>query len=270
MSGSGGDVNPPARHSLVRFFSDRSPSFWVSIVLATISFIAIFTSAPYTHYGIVAHWGNAIGAAIFFGAIPLFVAWLIRRLRSASKVRWKRSAGSDVINRVADGEVANSTKETGKEISSPTEENEVLRSVKSSLEMTDLHPCIRDAALPRWQYGFYSDAVIEAAKALTASTQRKLRRWDLADDGLMQQAFSDDPPKPGSPRLRFIGDSATPTIRSRMRGARGLAQACYAGIRNTAAHQQNVGWTAGVALEYLAAFSILARWIDECEVYRID
>lgn len=259
MSGSRDDMNPPARYSFVRIARGRSPLFWVSIVLATTAFIAIFTSKPYNHDSILVRWGNAIGAAIFFGAIPWLIVWPARRLRSALKTRSKRSTGSDAVNSVTETEISSSTKQ-----------NEELKPIKSSLEVADLHPYIRDAVLPRWQYGFYSDAVGEAAKALTATTQRKLRRWDLADDGLMQQAFSDEPPKPGSPRLRFVGDPTTPTIRSRIRGARGLAQACYAGIRNIAAHQQNVGWTAEMALEYLAAFSILARWIDDCEVYRVD
>jgi hypothetical protein len=86
----------------------------------------------------------------------------------------------------------------------------------------------------------------------------------------MQQAFSDDPPKPGMPRLRFPGKASTPTWASRSRGARFFAQGCYAGIRNVAAHEHRVDWSDDVALEYLAAFSILARWIDECEVYRLD
>ena len=86
----------------------------------------------------------------------------------------------------------------------------------------------------------------------------------------MQKAFSEDPPKPGDPRLRFIGDMNTPIMRSRIRGARGLGQGCYAGIRNAAAHIANVQWSADEAFEYLVAFSILSRWIEECEVHRVD
>ena len=121
-----------------------------------------------------------------------------------------------------------------------SKDGEGLIPTESTLRVVDLHPCIREAALPRWRHGFYSDAVSEAAKALTASTQRKLRRWDVADDSLMQQAFSDEAPKPGAPRLRFFGDPTIPTMRSRIRGARGLAQGCYAGIRNIAAHEHNI------------------------------
>ncbi len=55
-----------------------------------------------------------------------------------------------------------------------------------------------------------------------------------------------------------------------MRGARFFSQGRYAGIRNIAAHELEVAWSKEMCLEYLAAFSILARWIDECEINRID
>ena len=37
------------------------------------------------------------------------------------------------------------------------------------------------------------------------------------------------------------------------------------GIRNISAHVDGLELTDQVALEQLAAFSVLARWIDECE-----
>jgi hypothetical protein len=51
------------------------------------------------------------------------------------------------------------------------------------------------------------------------------------------------------------------------RGAlRPFAEGCFAGLRNPAAHEHGPEWDEQRALEYLAAFSILARWIDECRV----
>ena len=41
---------------------------------------------------------------------------------------------------------------------------------------------------------------------------------------------------------------------------------CFEVIRNPAAHQHGLVLTEQVALEQLAAFSLLARWVDECEV----
>jgi hypothetical protein len=43
------------------------------------------------------------------------------------------------------------------------------------------------------------------------------------------------------------------------------AAGCFAGIRNPASHEHGDDWSEQKALEYLAALSILARWIDECE-----
>lgn len=41
---------------------------------------------------------------------------------------------------------------------------------------------------------------------------------------------------------------------------------CFTGIRNPAVHDNGLKLTEQVALEQLAAFSVLARWIDECTV----
>jgi hypothetical protein len=136
--------------------------------------------------------------------------------------------------------------------------------------LSDLHPWVRDAAKDSWLTGSYRHSVEQAAKSINAETQTKLRRRDLSDLGLINESFSEKPPEHGKPRLRFPGDRETSTWANRMRGARAFAEGCFAGIRNVAAHERDVDWTRQVAFEYLCAFSILARWIDECEVYRTD
>ncbi|WP_369812881.1 TIGR02391 family protein [Frankia sp. R43] len=134
-----------------------------------------------------------------------------------------------------------------------------------------LHPWIYDFALvDLWEGGHFRQAVEQAGRSVSGQTQAKSRRFDIADDKLIQDLLSDNEPKPGAPRLRFPGDQKTPTWGNRMRGARFFSQGCYAGIRNIAAHEQHVPWSKEHCLEYLAAFSILARWIDECELYRLD
>ena len=50
------------------------------------------------------------------------------------------------------------------------------------------------------------------------------------------------------------------------RGARALAEGIYAGIRNPFNHESPHDIDEQVALEYLAALSILARWVDESEL----
>jgi hypothetical protein len=44
---------------------------------------------------------------------------------------------------------------------------------------------------------------------------------------------------------------------------------CFEAIRNLAAHVDGLHLSEQVALEQLAAFSLLARWIDECEVQSV-
>jgi hypothetical protein len=129
-----------------------------------------------------------------------------------------------------------------------------------------LHPWVWDAASTFWDAGHYRQAVEQAARAVTAHTQAKVRRRDIADDDLMAQVLTLDSPKTGAPRLRVPGHRDTPTWRSRQRGALAFAQGCYFGIRNPAVHEHELDWPEQEALEYLAAFSVLARWISECEV----
>jgi uncharacterized protein (TIGR02391 family) len=144
-----------------------------------------------------------------------------------------------------------------------------LRPQAPSLPADELHPWVWDAARTFWDAGQHAVAVEQAAKSVTAHTQQKTG-MSLADDDLMAQAWSDDPPKRDRPRLRFEGDRESPTWRSRQKGARFLALGCYAGIRNIAAHAVSPDWSPQVALEALAAFSIVARWVDEASVVAAD
>ena len=64
----------------------------------------------------------------------------------------------------------------------------------------------------------------------------------------------------------FQGDRSFATWRSRQNGGNQLGAGCFEGIRNLAAHEHELDLPEQVALEQLAAFSLLARWIDECDV----
>jgi uncharacterized protein (TIGR02391 family) len=128
-----------------------------------------------------------------------------------------------------------------------------------------LHPWVWDAARTFWQAGQYQEAVNVASRAVVAHTQQKTGRTDLADDDLMREVFSLNAPTPQNPRLRFRGDRQKPTWVSRQRGALGFATGCFAGIRNVTMHEHALELPEQTALEYLASFSVLARWIDECE-----
>jgi uncharacterized protein (TIGR02391 family) len=142
-----------------------------------------------------------------------------------------------------------------------------LRPEAPTLPADQLHPWVWDAARTFWDAGAHAVAVEQAAKSITAHTQQKTG-YQLADDDLMSQVWSDEPPKADRPRLRFPGNRNAKTWQSRQRGARSLAQGCYGGIRNVVAHENAPDWPQQLALEYLACLSVLARWINEAEVQR--
>ena len=123
------------------------------------------------------------------------------------------------------------------------------------------HPWVWQAALTLWDSKHYRQAVHAAATAITAHTQTKLGRTDVADDALMQEAFSPNSPQQGKPRLRCPGDPNDQTVKSRQRGALQYVIGCYFAIRNPATHETSE-WDQQMALEHPAALSVLARWID--------
>ena len=139
--------------------------------------------------------------------------------------------------------------------------------VEDTLRLADLHPWVRDPALPLWRTGHFRNAVEEAAKSVNAATQQKLGRQDKSEWGLLADAFNEAAPQPGVPRLRPIADPGTPTYHNLRDGAFHFGRGCYQGIRNVAAHQ-TVNWDSGIALQYLVTFSVLATWIDQCYVER--
>jgi len=141
----------------------------------------------------------------------------------------------------------------------------MLRTEGPALPANELHPWVWDAAQTFWEAGEHAVAAEQAAKSITAHTRSKTGS-KLSDLDLQAQVWSDDSPAANKPRLRLPGDRSTDTWQSRQRGAKFFAMGCYAGIRNPAAHEHDPDWGEQVALEYLAALSVLARWIDEAEV----
>jgi hypothetical protein len=140
-----------------------------------------------------------------------------------------------------------------------------MRPDSPDLVADQFHPWVWDAAAPLWFAGSRQEAVHAAARSVHARLQQKLGRFDASETSLCREAFSLDAPAPGRPRLRFRGDRTSDTWRSRQQGGMQLGAGCFAGIRNPAAHEDRLVLTEQVALEQLAAFSLLARWIDECE-----
>ncbi|MCL1898927.1 MAG: TIGR02391 family protein [Promicromonosporaceae bacterium] len=126
-----------------------------------------------------------------------------------------------------------------------------------------LHPWVWDGARSLWASRHFRSAVEDALKKVNADTQNKIDRRDVSESALFQEAFSAKLPEPSKPRLRRRKDDGSDTFRSMQEGAIALAQGIYKGIRNPLGHADPTDLDEQVALECLAALSVLARWVDE-------
>ncbi|MBE5502558.1 TIGR02391 family protein [Mycobacteroides abscessus subsp. massiliense] len=125
-----------------------------------------------------------------------------------------------------------------------------------------LHPWVWSGAQSLWGSRHFRSAVEDAAKKVNAETQNKVGRRNVSETKLFQESFSLDPAAEGRPRLRRMPDDGSDTYKSLQRGAMALAEGIYAGIRNPFNHDDPSDIDEQVALEYLAALSVLARWVD--------
>lgn len=126
-----------------------------------------------------------------------------------------------------------------------------------------LHPWVWSGAESLWGSRHFRSAVEDAAKKVNAETQNKVGRRDVSETNLFKESFSVDAAAPGKARLRRMQADGSDTYKSMQRGAMALAEGIYAGIRNPFNHEDPSDIEEQVALEYLAALSVLARWVDE-------
>ncbi len=145
------------------------------------------------------------------------------------------------------------------------ETREKLGSDAPTMTADALHPSVWGAASKHWQVGHFSAAVQRAATMLNAEVQDRVGRHDVSDAGLMQQTFSLDSPQAGRPRLRWGGDDSDLTVKAMCQGILNMSQGVFSAIRNPATHSTD-DMARQEALEQLATLSILARWIDRCEL----
>ncbi|WP_164198893.1 TIGR02391 family protein [[Micrococcus luteus] ATCC 49442] len=131
-----------------------------------------------------------------------------------------------------------------------------------------LHPWVWRGAQSLWASGHYADAVETAAKMVNAELQNKSGRRDISDAKLCADVFSVNEPSEKAPRLRFAGDRSSETWRSRQEGAAALSRGAFTAIRNRLAHHGDTDLSEHEALEHLAVFSVIARWVEECAVER--
>lgn len=138
------------------------------------------------------------------------------------------------------------------------------------LPADQLHTTVWLAASAQWRTGHRHEAVLAGAKSVNSILQQKLGRRDLSEVKLVRDSFSDKPPVPGRPRLRFAGIEDEQTRESMREGAMNFGAGCFMAIRNPIGHLPNDEHELSEqeALERLAALSLLARWIDQAEVIR--
>jgi hypothetical protein len=137
------------------------------------------------------------------------------------------------------------------------------------ISAANLHPWVWSGAASLWRSGHFRSAVEDAAKKVNAETQNKIDRRDVGETRLFQEAFNVDAPAVGKKRLRRMANDGSETYKSMQRGAMALAEGIYAGIRNPFNHDDPKDIDEQTALEYLAALSVLARWVDESSVEAI-
>ena len=135
-----------------------------------------------------------------------------------------------------------------------------------TLDASRLHPWAWEGARSLWQSGHYREAVTAAARKINAETQNKVGQRDVSETALFNQVFNEEPPKTDKPRLRLPEDDGGKTALAVRRGLRSFAEGCFAAIRNPASHDDLDELPEGEALEQLASFSVLARWVDRAEV----
>lgn len=152
------------------------------------------------------------------------------------------------------------------------EVDEHLGAAGPALVASQLHAWVWDAARPAWGGGNFEDAVDAAARNVNSRLRAKLSRKDIGEADLVAQAFSDKPGDLNNPRLRLPlpAGLADATVRNIQGGVIAYGKGLFQAVRNPLAHEApaDIEMAEGEALECLAAFSLLARWIDRAEVHR--
>lgn len=134
-----------------------------------------------------------------------------------------------------------------------------------TVDVAQLHPAVWGQAARLWRDGHYRQAVSAAADSVVQLVKARTGRNDIADTSQWQQAFSNNPPRPGEPRLRWPGDPSDQTVKSMNEGLRNFAPGAQMTIRNPATHGPGE-MAQQEAVERLSVLSLLARWVDQCDL----
>ena len=146
-----------------------------------------------------------------------------------------------------------------------TKHNKILGPEGPALVAESLHPWIWDAAMKLWTDGHYKQAVDNAWNNLVKHTQNKTGSKSTGTK-LYSNLFTCGP-NDNRP-LGFCKISKeTEDWKSAHQGAHHYGMGCALRIRNLTAHTTDE-LDEQKALEYLAALSVLARWVYEATVLR--
>jgi Protein of unknown function (Hypoth_ymh) len=107
------------------------------------------------------------------------------------------------------------------------------------LSANQLHALVWRSASAQWSTGHRHEAVLAAAKAVNSMLQAKLGRRDASDVKLVREAFSENDPETGRPRLRFPEIQDEQTRESMRQGAMNFGSGCFQAIRNPLGHLLN-------------------------------
>ncbi len=137
---------------------------------------------------------------------------------------------------------------------------------------SQFHPVVWSGASAHWTTHQYRVAVREAAEGLTVHWKERLSRSDVDDTVFWQQTLSPGAPEPGKPKLVWPGSPDDKTVKSMRGGLEPLAKALNAlatglnlTVRNVTTHTRSE-LSEQEAMERLAAYSYLARLLDQCEL----
>jgi uncharacterized protein (TIGR02391 family) len=134
-----------------------------------------------------------------------------------------------------------------------------------TVDVAQMHPAAWGQAARLWRDGHYRQAVSAAADGVVQLVKSRTGGPELDDTTRWNQAFSEKDPEPGRPRLRWPGDQTDRTVVSMNDGLRRFAPGAQMTIRNPATHGPGE-MTQQEAVERLSVLSLLARWVDQCDL----
>jgi uncharacterized protein (TIGR02391 family) len=134
-----------------------------------------------------------------------------------------------------------------------------------TVDVAEMHPAVWGQAARLWRDEHYRQAVSAATEGVVQLVKSRTGGPELDDTTRWNQAFSEKDPEPGRPRLRWPGDQTDRTVVSMNDGLRRFAPGAQLTIRNPVTHGPGE-MTQQEAVERLSVLSLLARWVDQCDL----